>query len=142
MPGLDGIAAAAALRPCCRGFRVLVLTTFGRPGYLRRAIDAGARGFIVKDAPSSNWRTRSAGSWRGRVVDPALAAATLAGGPSSPPRAGRAPRRRRDSTVADIAHRLLLFEGTVRNHLSSAIAKTGARNRAEAVSVAEANGWL
>lgn len=145
MPGLDGIAAAAALRSEVPAVRVAILTTFGRPGYLRRAMEAGALGFVVKDAPAQELadavRRVAAGL---RVVDPDLAAATLAGG-ASPLTA-----RERDvlvaardgATVADIAGRLFLSEGTVRNYLSAAITKTGTRNRAEALRTAETNGWL
>ena len=145
MPGLDGLAAAAVLHAEVPSCRVLILTTFGRPGYLRRAMEAGVLGFVVKDAPAELLadavRRVAAGE---RVVDPDLAAATLAGG-QSPLTA-----RERDvlvaarggATVADIATRLFLSEGTVRNHLSSAISKTGVRNRVEALRVAEERGWL
>jgi two-component system response regulator DesR len=145
MPGLDGIAAAAALRAEAPGSRVLILTTFGRPGYLRRAMEAGALGFVVKDAPAEELaaavRRVAAGE---RVVDPTLAAATLAGGAS--PLTGRERdvlvASRDGATIADIAARLFLSEGTVRNYLSAAIAKTGTRNRVEALRIAESNGWL
>jgi two-component system, NarL family, response regulator DesR len=145
MPGLDGIAAAAALRDASPATKVLIVTTFGRPGYLRRAMEAGALGFVVKDAPveelAAAVRRVAAGE---RVVDPALAATTLAGGPS--PLTGRErdvlAAGRDGATVADIAARLFLSEGTVRNYLSAAITKTGTRNRVEALRVAEANGWL
>ena len=144
MPGIDGLAAAVLAQevPRCRS---LILTTFGRPGYLRRAMESGAYGFIVKDAPAEQLadaiRRVMAGE---RVVDPALAAATLAGG-TSPLTA-----RERDvlaaarpgTTVADIAGKLVLSEGTVRNYLSAAMAKVGARNRAEAVRIADERGWL
>jgi two-component system response regulator DesR len=124
---------------------VVIVTTFGRPGYLRRAMEAGARGFVVKDAPPEQLadavRRVAAGE---RVVDPALAAASLAGGGS--PLTGRERdvlvAARDGATVADIAGRLYLSEGTVRNYLSSAIAKTSTRNRAEALRVSEDNGWL
>jgi two-component system, NarL family, response regulator DesR len=145
MPGLDGIAAAAALRAELPACKVLILTTFGRPGYLRRAMEAGALGFVVKDAPATELaaavRRVAAG---GRVVDPTLAAATLAGGAS--PLTGRERdvlvAARDGATIADIAGRLFLSEGTVRNYLSAAISKTGTRNRVEALRVADANGWL
>jgi two-component system, NarL family, response regulator DesR len=145
MPGIDGLAAARVLSqevPLCKA---LILTTFGRPGYLRRAMESGASGFVVKDAPPEQLadaiRRVAAGE---RVVDPALAAATLAIG-ASPLTA-----RERDvlvaarsgATVAEIAQKLFLSEGTVRNYLSAAIAKAGARNRAEAVRTAEEQGWL
>jgi two-component system response regulator DesR len=145
MPGLDGLAAAAALSHEVPECRVIVLTTFGRAGYLRRAMEAGALGFIVKDAPAEQLadavRRVAAGE---RVVDSALAAATLAQGVS--PLTGRERdvlvAARDGATVADIATRLFLSEGTVRNYLSSAIAKVGVRNRMEAVRVADGRGWL
>lgn len=145
MPGLDGLAAAAAVAAAVPTTRVLVLTTFGRPGYLRRAMEAGALGFVVKDAPASELADAVRRVARGeRVVDPALAAATLAGGTS--PLTGRERdvlvASRDGATVTDIAGRLYLSEGTVRNYLSSAIAKTSSRNRAEALRVSEAKGWL
>ena len=145
MPGLDGLAAAAALAQELPDVRVIILTTFGRPGHLRRAMESGALGFVVKDAPAEQLadavRRVAAG---GRVVDPALAAATLAGGAS--PLTGRERdvlvAARGGATVADIAKALFLSEGTVRNYLSAAIAKTGVRNRIEAVRVADDRGWL
>jgi two-component system response regulator DesR len=145
MPGLDGIAAAKALRAAVPTCRVLIVTTFGRPGYLRRAMEAGASGFVVKDTPARQLadavRRVHAGM---RVVDPTLAAETLATGDSPLTdretdvlRAARA-----GGTVADLAKELHLSEGTVRNYLSAAIGKTGARTRAEAVRLADQNGWL
>lgn len=145
MPGLDGLAAAAAVAAAVPTTRVLVLTTFGRPGYLRRAMEAGALGFVVKDAPASELADAVRRVARGeRVVDPALAAATLAGGTSPPTGRERdvLVASRDGATVTDIAGRLFLSEGTVRNYLSSAIAKTSSRNRAEALRVSEAKGWL
>jgi two-component system response regulator DesR len=145
MPGIDGLAAAAVLAQEVPGCRSVILTTFGRPGYLRRAMESGAYGFVVKDSAPEDLaaaiRRVAAGE---RVVDPALAAASLAAG-TSPLTA-----RERDvlvaarpgATVAEIAGKLCLSEGTVRNYLSSAIAKTGTRNRAEAVRTADQNGWL
>jgi two-component system response regulator DesR len=145
MPGLDGLAAAAALAQQLPSCKILILTTFGRAGYLRRAMESGALGFVVKDAPADQLadavRRVAAGE---RVVDPSLAAATLAGG-SSPltSRERDALVASRDgSTIADISKKLFLSEGTVRNYLSSAISKTGTRNRAEAFRTAEDNGWL
>jgi two-component system response regulator DesR len=145
MPGLDGLAAAAALTSEVPACRVIILTTFGRPGYLRRAMEAGALGFVVKDAPAEQLADAVRRVARGeRVVDPALAAATLAGGAS--PLTGRERdvlvASRDGATVADIAGRLFLSEGTVRNYLSAAIAKTGVRNRVEAVRAADQRGWL
>lgn len=145
LPGCSGLDAAAALREECPDCRVLILTTFGRPGYLRRAMEAGAAGFLVKDGPveelAAAIRRVLAG---GTVVDPALAAAALSAGPN--------PLTARESdvlkasadgaTVADVAARLHLSESTVRNYLSSAIGKTGTRNRTEAVREARQQGWL
>ncbi|MFU8872959.1 response regulator [Micromonospora sp. SL4-19] len=145
MPGLDGIAAAAALRVAVPGCRVLVVTTFGRPGYLRRAMEAGAGGFVVKDTPARQLADAVRRVHAGlRVVDPSLAAETLATGASPLTERETEVLRtaRSGGTVADLAATLHLSEGTVRNHLSSAIGKTGARNRADAVRVAEENGWL
>ncbi|HEX7354249.1 MAG TPA: response regulator transcription factor [Mycobacteriales bacterium] len=145
MPGLDGLAAASAVHATAPGTRVLILTTFGRPGFLRRAMEAGALGFVTKDAPAQELAdaVRTVASGR-RVVDPTLAAATLAGGPS--PLTGRERdvlvAARDGATVGDIAGRLFLSEGTVRNYLSSAIAKTGTRNRLEALRFADDQGWL
>ena len=145
MPGMDGLAAAAALSHELPACRLIILTAFARPGYLRRAMEAGASGFVVKDAPAEQLadavRRVALGQ---RVVDPGLAAATLAGGAS--PLTGRERdvlvAARDGATVADIAGKLFLSEGTVRNYLSAAIAKTGTRNRVEAVRKAEDKGWL
>lgn len=145
MPGLDGIAATAVLREQLPSCRVLIVTTFGRPGYLRRAIEAGAGGFVVKDSPAEQLADAIRRVHAGlRVVDPVLAVESLAAGPSPlTPREADVLRASRDgSAVADVAGRLYLSEGTVRNYLSSAIGKTGTRNRVEAVRVAEQNGWL
>jgi two-component system response regulator DesR len=145
MPGIDGIAAAAALRSALPSCRVIVVTTFGRPGYLRRAMEAGASGFVVKDIPADQLadaiRRVQAGL---RVVDPGLAAETLAAGesPLTPRERDVLVAARGGGTVADVAKVLFLSDGTVRHYLSSAIGKTGARTRAEAARVAEQNGWL
>ncbi|GAB3131789.1 response regulator transcription factor [Microbispora hainanensis] len=145
MPGRGGLETAAELRECLPGCAVLILTTFGRPGYLRRAMEAGARGFLVKDGPVEDLADAVRRVLRGeRVIDPALAAAALSTGPSP------LTDRERDvlaaaadgSTISDIAARLHLSESTVRNYLSSAIGKTGTRNRIEAARVARHNGWL
>lgn len=145
MPGLDGLATAAVLSAQVPTCRVIMLTTFGRSGYLRRAMEAGAVGFVVKDAPAEVLadaiRRVMAGE---RVIDPALAASTLAAG-ESPLTA-----RERDvltvarsgASVAEMAAKLYLSEGTVRNYLSSAIAKTSARNRLDALRIADERGWL
>jgi two-component system response regulator DesR len=145
MPGADGLTAAAALHAELPTCRVLICTTFGRPGYLARAMAAGAAGFIVKDAPPEQLvdavRRVHAGL---RVVDPTLAAESLTSGSS--PLTGREHEvlvaAADGGTVADLSRRLHLSAGTVRNHLSAAIGKTGARTRAEAVRIAEDRGWL
>ncbi len=145
MPGIDGLTVAATLATEVPACKVMIVTTFGRAGYLRRAMEAGVLGFVVKDAPAEQLADAIRRVSKGqRVVDPELAAATLADGPSV------LTHRERDvlvaardgATVADIAQRLFLSEGTVRNHLSSAISKTGVRNRMEAVRLAEQRGWL
>ena len=145
MPGMDGIAATAALRRALPSCRVLIVTTFGRPGYLRRAIEAGASGFVVKDTPARQLAEAVRRVHAGlRVLDPELAEESLVSGAS--PLTARETEvlraARGGDTVADVAAVLHLSEGTVRNHLSSAIGKTGARNRAEAVKLAEDRGWL
>jgi two-component system response regulator DesR len=145
MDGIDGLTAAGVLAEQVPDCRALILTTFGRPGYLKRAMEAGARGFVVKDAPPEQLvdaiRRVAAGEL---VVDPALAAETLAHGDS--PLTARErdvlTTARPGQTVAEIASILFLSEGTVRNYLSSAIGKLGARNRTEAIQIAEARGWL
>jgi two-component system, NarL family, response regulator DesR len=145
MPGLDGISATRQLRAAMPSCRVLVVTTFGRPGYLRRALEAGASGFVVKDTPARQLADCVRRVHCGlRVVDPALAAESLATGESPlTERETQVLRAARDGgTVADLAGVLHLSEGTVRNHLSAAIGKTGARTRAEAVRLAEEAGWL
>jgi len=145
MPGLDGIAATAALHEAMPGVRVLIVTTFGRPGFLRRALQAGASGFVVKDTPARQLAEAVRRVHSGlRVVDPALAADSLAGGES--PLTARETEvliaARAGGSVSDIARDVSLSEGTVRNHLSSAIGKTMARNRADAVRIADEYGWL
>ena len=145
MPGLTGIEATELLRRRLPHVRVLIVTTFGRPGFLRRAMRAGADGFFVKDTPARQLadavRRVAAGE---QVVDPALAADSMLVGES--PLTGREAEVLRCSlggaTVARIAGELHLSEGTVRNHLSSAIGKTGAATRAEAARIADDNGWL
>ena len=147
MPGMDGLTAAAELHKACQDTKIIILTTFGRPGYLRRAMESGASGFIVKDSPADKLvrtiRDVLAGQ---RVIDPDLAAAALAEGASPlTPRERNilvAAAREDGATLAKIAAALYLSEGTVRNYLSSCIQKTGARNRAEAIRIAQAHGWL
>jgi two-component system, NarL family, response regulator DesR len=145
MPGLDGICAAERAHAAYPGLRIVILTTFGRPGFLRRAMEAGASAFLVKDAPAAQLadaiRRVVAGE---RVIDPDLAAAALADGVNP------LTSRERDVLVASaggasnaqIAAQLFLSEGTVRNYLSACIQKTGTRNRTEALTLARTKGWL
>jgi two-component system response regulator DesR len=145
MPGLDGVAATQALKRQLPSCRVLIVTTFGRPGYLRKAMAAGASGFVVKDTPARQLADAVRRVHAGlRVVDPTLAADSLTHGDSPlTDRESDVLRAAADgATASDIAKALHLSEGTVRNHLSSAIGKTGARTRAEAVRLAIDNGWL
>jgi two-component system response regulator DesR len=145
LPGQDGLTAAAALRTAAPWCRVMILTTFGRVGYLRRAMDGGAVGFLLKDAPATELATAIRRAMRGeRIVDPVLALSALSeGGNPLTPRERQVLGAARDgATVADVANRLFLSEGTVRNHLSVAIQKLGARNRVQAARMAEAKGWL
>lgn len=145
MPGLDGITATQEVRKSAPATRVLIVTTFGRPGYLRRALQAGAAGFVVKDTPAAQLADAVRRVHSGlRVVDPQLATDSLVAGESPlTQRETDVLRAARDgSSVSAIAKRLFLSEGTVRNHLSAAIGKTGATNRTEAVLTADNNGWL
>jgi two-component system response regulator DesR len=145
LPGISGLDAAALLRKETPDCRVLILTTFGRPGYLRRAMEAGAAGFLVKDGPVEELARAVRQVLAGEtVIDPALAAAALSAGPN--------PLTTREcdvlkasadgATVSDIASKLHLSESTVRNYLSSAIGKTATRNRMEAMREARQQGWL
>lgn len=145
LPGISGIDAIAQIKIQSPNTRCIVLTTFGRPGYLRSALDAGAVGFLVKDAPASDLATSirhvHAG---GRAIDPdlAMAALTLGANPLTP--------RQRDllrltllgRSVSEMANELALTEGTIRNYLSDAINALGATNRNDAARIAEAHGWL
>jgi two-component system response regulator DesR len=145
MPGGDGLAAAQALqkaRPSCRS---VILTTFGRSGYLRRAMESGVVGFLLKDAPAAELAVALRRVMKGeRVVDPELALSALSEG-NNP-----LTTREREvlsaslfgASLAEIATRLILSEGTVRNHLSIAMQKLGAQNRMEAARLAEQKGWL
>ncbi|MBT2530679.1 response regulator transcription factor [Arthrobacter sp. ISL-48] len=145
MPGLDGISAAAAVRKAAPDCRVLMVTTFGRPGYLKRAMQAGASGFVVKDTPARQLAEAVRRTHMGlRVVDPVLAAESLTSGdsPLTEREAEVLRAASKGGTVADIARAAILSEGTVRNYLSAAMAKTGGRTRSEAVRIAEENGWL
>jgi two-component system, NarL family, response regulator DesR len=145
MPGPTGIEVARQLGTSGFTGKVVIVTTFDRPGYLRAAMAAGASGFLLKDAPAADLAAAIRQVAQGqRVVEPSLAAAALALGDS--------PLTERETEVlaaaashdalADIAGRLHLSPGTVRNHLSAAIQKLGARNRAEAVEFAQRQGWL
>jgi len=145
MPGGDGLQAAQALRAALPACRVVILTTFGRSGYLHRAMESGAVGFLLKDAPAAQLVVAIRRVYAGeRVVDPDLALAALSEG-NNP-----LTSRERDvlaaslngASIADIAARLSLSEGTVRNHLSIAIQKLGVHNRIEAARLAEQRGWL
>jgi two-component system response regulator DesR len=145
MPGMTGIDAAAVLRRELPAVKIVVVTTFGRPGYLRRAMESGADAFLVKDAPAAQLASAVRKVLAGeRVIDPTLAAAALADG------ANPLTDRERDvlrtaadgSTNAEIAAALHLSQGTVRNYLSMAIQKLAVRNRAEAVRIAREKGWL
>lgn len=145
MPVMDGISAAAALKDRGANARVLMVTTFGRPGYVQRALDAGAVGFIVKDAPAEQLLEAIRRTSQGlRTVDPALAVDALTKGQS--PLSAREVEVLRafesGGTVEDVASELMLSAGTVRNYVSSAMDKTHARTRAEALKVATENGWL
>jgi two-component system response regulator DesR len=145
MPHVSGLDAAEELGRSLPECRVVIVTTFGRPGYLQRAMAAGVRGFLVKDQPAEGLadsirRVHSGAT----VVDPELAGSAL--------RSATNPltTRERDvlaaaedgSTIADIARRLFLSDSTVRNYLSAAIGKTGTRNKTEAALVARDHGWL
>ncbi|UQN29394.1 response regulator transcription factor [Brachybacterium kimchii] len=139
----DGLEVAERLRGT--GTRIIVLTTFGRAGYLRRTLEAGADGFMVKDAPVERLVDAIRRVHQGlRVVDPELAAQSLAAGPN--PLSAKETEVLRacahGGSTADVAARVFLSEGTVRNHVSSAIGKLGVANRAEAVRRATDNGWL
>jgi two-component system response regulator DesR len=145
MPGGDGLAAAAALGERLPSCRVIILTTFGRAGYLRRAMESGAVGFLLKDAPASELATAIRRAMDGeRVVDPGLAAAALSEGVSPLTDREREVLAASEdgATIEDVARKLYLSEGTVRNYLSTAIKKLGTRNRVEAARLAERKGWL
>ncbi len=145
MPGGSGLQAAQALHTALPSCYIVILTTFGRTGYLRRAMESGAVGFLLKDAPAAELAVALRRVMRGeRVVDPELALAALSSG-NNP-----LTSREREvlsaalfgASIAEIATRLLLSEGTTRNHLSTAMQKLGAQNRMEAARLAEQKGWL
>jgi two-component system response regulator DesR len=145
MPGMDGLTAAAQLKRNHPDTKIIILTTFGRPGFLRRAMESGVSAFLVKDSPADKLtqtiRRVLAGE---RVIDPDLAAAALADGlnPLTPRERDVLEASSGGGTIAEIASQLTLSEGTVRNYLSACIQKTGARNRAEALRMASERGWL
>ena len=145
MPGIDGVEAARQVRDQLPGLRVVMVTTFDRPGYLRRALDAGAVGFVVKTTPAARLAEAVRRAHAGlRTVDPQLANDLLFSGPNPlTAREQEVLRLARDGEpVARLARKLFLSPGTVRNHLSSAIGKTGAANRVEAARIATERGWL
>ncbi|MGI8483351.1 MAG: response regulator [Thermomicrobiales bacterium] len=145
MPGLDGLSAAKELRSEMPACRVIILTTFGRAGYLRRAMENGATGFLLKDAPASELAKAIRRVDRGeRVVDPNLALTALSEGNNPLTDRERDVLRaaRTGATIAEIANALFLSQGTVRNHLSAAIHKLNVQNRIEAARRADEKGWL
>lgn len=145
MPGLGGIEVAARLRDELPAVRTIIVTTFDRPGYLRRALDAGVVGFVVKTTPARALAEAVRRAHAGlRTVDPNLASELLFAGPNPLTRREQEVLRlaRSGERIARLAARLHLSQGTVRNHLSSAIGKTGASNRVEAARVAVERGWL
>jgi two-component system response regulator DesR len=145
MPGLDGISAAGELARELPGTRSLILTTFGRPGYMRRALAQGASGFLLKDAPASELAAAIRDVAAGRpAVDRSLAAAAITEGesPLTPREHEVLAAAASLDTAADVAASLHLSEGTVRNYLSAAIRKLGSRNRRDAIEIARNKGWL
>ncbi|MGZ3584060.1 MAG: response regulator [Ktedonobacterales bacterium] len=145
MPGANGLDVAAELQTRLPACRVIILTTFGRPGYLRRAMESGVKGFLVKDAPAAQLATAIRRVVAGeRVVDPTLAMSALSDGdnPLTDRERDVLAVAARGTSIAEIAEALALSEGTVRNYLSVAIQKLDAHNRVEAARIAESKGWL
>ncbi|MGE0043646.1 MAG: response regulator [Vicinamibacterales bacterium] len=144
MPGASGLDLAAALRNEGHGARVVIVTTFARPGYLRRALEAGAAAYLLKDAPSERLADAIRRVHAGlRVIDPELAAEAWSEADPLTDRERQALRLAADGlSTTDIAAALSLSEGTVRNYLSEAMSKLGAKNRVEAANLARARGWL
>ena len=145
MPEMTGLTLAAETRERFPATRTVILTTFARPGYLRRALEAGAKGYLLKDRPAAELADAIRRVHRGeRVIDPELAAAAWTGDPD--------PLTERERQIlwragdgrpsAEIAAELHLSIGTVRNYLSEAIGKLGATNRIEAARIARQKGWL
>ena len=145
MPGIDGLSAAAQVRAAHPDVRIVIVTTFGRAGYLSRALAAGVSGYVVKDTPASELADVVRRVMRGEtVIDAALATDALTAGASPLTRreAEVLAAARAGGTIADVARILHLSEGTTRNHLSSAMQKLEARTRADAARIAEERGWL
>jgi two-component system, NarL family, response regulator DesR len=145
MPGMDGLAAAAELKKHSPHIQIIILTTFGRPGFLRRAMESGVSAFLVKDSTADKLTATIRRVLKGeKVIDPDLAAAALTDGvnPLTPRERDVLEAATDGGTIAEIAQALFLSEGTVRNYLSACIQKTGARNRTEALKIARERGWL
>jgi two-component system, NarL family, response regulator DesR len=145
MPGMDGLAAAAELKKERPHIQIIILTTFGRPGFLRRAMESGVSAFLVKDSTADKLTATIRRVLNGeKVIDPDLAAAALSDGvnPLTPRERDVLEASAEGGTIAEIAQVLFLSEGTVRNYLSACIQKTGARNRTEALKIARERGWL
>ncbi len=145
MPEMTGLEVAAALKISRPAVRTVILTTFARPGYLRRALDSGARGYLLKDRPAAELADAVRRVHRGlRVVDPGLA--TEAWNAEDDPLTDRErqilQRAGEGRSSSEISAELRLSEGTVRNYLSEAISKLGATNRVDAARIARAKGWL
>jgi two-component system response regulator DesR len=145
MPEMTGLTLAAEVHERYPATRVVILTTFARPGYLRRALDAGAKGYLLKDRPAAELAEAVRRVHRGlRVIDPDLAAEAWDSGADPLTERERQIlwRAGEGKTSLDIAEELHLSEGTVRNYLSEAISKLGAANRVDAARIARARGWL
>ena len=145
MPEMTGLTLAAEVRERHPDTQVVILTTFARPGYLRRALEAGAKGYLLKDRPAAELAAAVRRVRRGeRVIDPELAATAWAGEPDPLTERERQIlwRAGEGRSGAEIAAELALSEGTVRNYLSEAISKLGAANRIEAARIARQKGWL
>lgn len=144
LPDIDGLSVAESLASMLPTCRVVIVTTFGRPGYLRRAMAVNVAGFVLKETPATELASIVRRVHEGeQVVDPALALSALREEDPLTPREREVLRAAREhSTIAELASHLYLSEGTVRNYLSTVIHKLGAKNRAEAIATAEQKGWL
>ncbi len=144
MPRLTGLDLAERLKEQAGAPAVIIVTTFGRPGYLRRALEAGVRGFLLKDAPAEKLADSVRRVARGeRVIAPELALSAWDGGNPLTQRQRDVLRLAGEGlSTRDIGTRLHLAEGTVRNYLSEAIGALHAANRIEAFRLARQNGWL